>query len=227
MRLLLTLVASAGLYPAVAAAQASPTWPDGVDLGPPVAPARPTSSERQLAPTAPIPWAVRHPPIVSATITPFAIPWHIFEITRPNLYPIFAMALELRAHPSLGIAVMGLADDETNTNGSVTSHDTFYEIGVEPRWYPMGHFRGLMAGAALHYFRLHMILTDVYTGSSPWPFDFAGYTYGAFAGYKYTALIGFTVEVKGGFAYVKRTMSDSGPHPDFVPITDVKIGWSF
>jgi len=170
---------------------------------------------------------VRHPPIVSATITPFSIPWHIFELTAPDIFPIVAMAVELRAHPRLGVAVMGLAGDQTDTGMWVTSHKTFYEFGVEPRWYPMGHFRGLMAGAALHYFRMRMLLTDVFDGSKWPPFDFAGYTYGAFAGYKYTTLIGFTVEAKGGYAYVQRTMSDSGPHPDFVPITDVKVGWSF
>jgi len=165
--------------------------------------------------------------ILSATITPLALPWEIFELTRPDMFAIVALSLELRAHPRLGIAVMGLAGDETDTGRWAKSHETFYEIGVEPRWYLRGGFRGPMVGAALHYFRMHVILTDNFYGDDSL-YDFAGYTYGPFFGYKYTAPIGFTVEVKGGFEGVKRTMTDGDPHhPRIVPMTDAKVGWSF
>ena len=207
VRLLFALVAGAGLFPAVAAAQ--PYFPP----------------EGQSPPTAaPVP---RPPDILSATFTPLAVPWHIFEVTRPDIFPIVALSLELRAHPRLGIAVMGLAGDETDTGPYVKSHEVFYEIGVEPRCYLLGGFRGLMAGAALHYFRVHMSLIDNYYGFEYGPYAFAGYTYGPFVGYKYTAHFGFTFEVKAGFEVIERTMSDAGNHPNILPITDAKVGWSF
>jgi hypothetical protein len=165
--------------------------------------------------------------ILSATFTPLALPWEIFELTRPNVFAILAVSLELRAQPRLGIAVMGLAGDETDTNIFVKSHGTFFEIGAEPRWYLRGGFRGWMAGAALHYFRMHIVITDLYDGFDYTPFDFAGYALGAFFGYKYTAQNGFTVEAKTGLEAIKRTMSDRGSHPNILPITDVKVGWSF
>jgi hypothetical protein len=178
-----------------------------------------------LPPAAATPPSPRRPAFLSATITPLALPWEIFDLTAPDVFAIVAVSLELRAHPNLGIAFMGLAGDETNTYVDVKSHETLFEIGVEPRWYLRGGFRGWMAGAALHYFRMHSVLTDNY--GFDLPFDFAGYTYGPFFGYKYTAPIGFTVEAKVGFEAIKRTMSDSGSHPDILPITDAKVGWSF
>lgn len=218
MRFLLALVASAGLFPTVVAAEPAP----------PTAAPPPTSPEGQLPPAAATPPAPspRRPAFLSATITPLALPWEIFDLTAPDVFAIVAVSLELRAHPNLGIAFMGLAGDETNTYLDVKSHETFFEIGVEPRWYLRGGFRGWMAGAALHYFRMHSVLTENNSGGDL-PFDFAGYTYGPFFGYKYTAPIGFTVEAKVGFEAIKRTMSDSGSHPEILPITDAKVGWSF
>jgi hypothetical protein len=240
MRFLLALVASAGLFPAVAAAQVAPpaaplppTWPDGASpsaapsaqAAPPGARPPPTLPDRPPPPAAATPALPRRLAVLSATITPLATPWELFEITRPSLFPVAALSLELRAHPRLGIAVMGMAGDNTDTNGDVKNHDTLYEIGAEPRWYLSGGFRGAMAGIAVHYFRMHMVLTDP-SGLFA-PFDFAGYTYGPFLGYKYTAAIGFTVEAKVGAELIKRTLSDRGSHPDILPMTDVKVGWSF
>jgi hypothetical protein len=217
MRLLLALALGAGLFPAVVAAQPAPP-------GSPSSSARPDGASPPAASPPPAP---RRPAILSVTFTPLALPWEIFELTRPNVFAILAVSLELRAHPKFGIAVMGLAGDETDTFISARSHDTFFEIGAEPRWYLRGDFRGWMAGAALHYFRMHIVVTDLLGGFDYDPFDFAGYALGAFFGYKYTAPIGFTVEVKGGVETIKRTMSDRGSHPDILPITDVKVGWSF
>jgi len=122
--LLRALIGSAWLFPAAVAAQPAPP----ADSPPPTLPAAPSP------PTAPTPPAPRRVAILSATITPLALPWEIFELTRPNVFAIVAVSLELRAHPRLGFAVMGLAGDETDTGRWVKSHETFYEIGVEPRW---------------------------------------------------------------------------------------------
>ena len=206
MRLLLVVVA--GLAPAGVAAQPA--------FGP--------SYDQANPPSEPL----ARPALVSATITPFAVPWEIFELTQPDVFPIVAMSVEVRVvHPSLGVALMGLAGEENDTGTFVNSHETFFEVGAEPRWYFLGGFRGPMAGAALHYFRMHMILTDAVDGRVLPPYEFAGYTYGLFVGYKYTADIGFTVEVKAGVEAVNRTVSDSGPHPTILPMTDAKVGWSF
>src|SRR6266704_2730379 len=120
MRLLLALVASAGLFPTVVAAQPAP----------PAAARPPTSREGRLPPAAATPPSPRRPAFLSATITPLALPWEIFDLTRPDVFAIVAVSLELRAHPKLGIAFMGLAGDETNTYNDVKSQETFVEIGV-------------------------------------------------------------------------------------------------
>lgn len=236
MGLVLTLVASAGLFPVVVTAQTarstappSPTWPDAASsptfAAEPALPAAPPPPTSPGGPSPPAAATPRRLAILAATITPFALPWELFERTGPNL-PIVALSLEFRAHPRVGIAVMGLAGDDSDTGFFVNSHQTFFEIGAEPRWYWGGGFRGWMAGIAVHYFRIHADLTDVTSGDIQL-FDFAGYTYGPFVGYKYTAEIGFTVDAKVGIGAVKRTMSDAGSYRDVIPMTDVKVGWSF
>src|SRR5262249_25520184 len=120
----------------------------------------------------------------------------------------------------------GMAGVNSGSYLDSESRYRFFEIGAQPRWYIQGGFRGWMAGAAVHYFRLHLDITlppDPYV----FAFDFAGYTYGPFFGYKYTSGSGFTVEAKFGMEGIKRTMSDAGQHPDMLPITDLKVGWSF
>src|SRR5689334_11640116 len=145
MRLLVALVVSAGVFPAVVSAQPAPT----AASSPGPLPDRPLPPPPHVVP----PPAPRRLPVFSATITPFALPWEIFELTVPGGFPIVALSFELRAHPRLGIAVMGLGGEQTNSDINFKRHDTFFEWGVEPRFYLLGGFRGLMVGAALHWFR--------------------------------------------------------------------------
>jgi hypothetical protein len=212
MRLLLVLAASAGLLPAAVAAETTPPSAASLaDQGPPP------------AATAPPP---RRTPIFTGLITPFSLPFEIFELTRPDLYPIVGTSIELRLHPRLGIGAMGLAGVHSKTYMDGESHATFYEVGLEPRFYVLGGFRGPTVGAALHYFRMRKVFTDL-DGVLEEADDFAGYTYGPFMGYKYTARVGFTVEIKAGFEFIARTMTGPGSHPNITPMMDGKVGWSF
>ena len=187
--------------------------------------ARAPADSAPASPETPAPARVR---FLSVTATLLTLPGEIMELHH-HLSAIPSLAVELRAHPRVGIAVMGLVGDDTYTPTEFTLHDTFFEFGAEPRFYVLGGFRGLMLGAALHYFGVHRESTahagtaDAYTDS----YDYAGHSYGAFAGYKYTALGGFTFEMKVGFSRVKRTLSDGGPYKEYIPLMDAKVGWSF
>jgi hypothetical protein len=236
---LLVSVGAAGPGGSVAvSASVLGTFPDAPESGPTspppappgavsAAPGLPSAPAQGAAPgQAAAPQAAERPrrvPVVSLTITPFYNAWELFELTRPDLFPIVAMSVELRAvHPNLGIELVGLVGDyDTTTMYSGALKSVFYELGAEPRVYPFGNFRsGMIVGGALRYFREHLTIGGA-------PFDFAGYVFGPFVGYKHTTRLGFTVEVKGGIAYVDRTMSDQGKHTNMLPLSDVKIGWSF
>ena len=142
-----------------------------------------------------------------------------------------SLSVEVRAHPRLGVAVIGHAgvDSYTSSQYNYTDHARLFEIGAEPRYYFSGAFRGATLGAAVHYFRMHIDLTQDPGTPDAFilPFDFAGYGYGWFAGYKFTAQNGFTADLKFGMLGIHRTMSDEGRHADIVPLIDAKIGWSF
>ncbi len=209
-----------------AAAQTAP--PVATPVAPPAAPpaARAPADSTPASPAPPAPARVR---FLSVTATLLTLPGEIMELHH-HLSVIPSLAVELRVHPWVGIAVMGLVGDDTYTPTEFTIHNTFFEVGAEPRFYVLGGFQGLMLGAALHYFFLHTEATlhagtpDAYTDAM----DYAGYGYGPFAGYKYTSRAGFTFEMKVGFTRVKRTLSDGGPYKkDYVPLMDAKVGWSF
>jgi len=226
------LVVGVCVFGSTAGAQTVPTT-KGYPPPPPTAayPPPPGIGPTPVDSPQPIP-AAQPPPrvrVVSLTATPLPIASEILNL-HPYLSFVPSVSLEVRAHPTVGIAVTGLAGDDTSTTtGGPRDHSRFWMIGAEPRFYPTGNFCGPMVGAALHYFRLHMTLdldpsrpnTDVL------PFYFSGYSYGFFAGYKFVSRHGFTVEAKGGV--VRRTLTDAGDPDEHegLLLVDARIGWSF
>jgi hypothetical protein len=171
------------------------------------------------------PEAVR-PRRLSVTITPFYPAWELFDLVGDD-FPVFELAAEIRVHEKVGIALMVAGAAHSGSFTGVTTRDLAFEAGAEPRWYAFGDFRhGMQLGVELRYFRMSSVLTFVPDGGQL-PFHFEGYLAGPFLGYKYTADVGFTVEAKLGFVARDLTMSDAGDHPNVLPITDLKIGWSF
>jgi hypothetical protein len=221
MRVVLGLALGACLFGSNAAAQTAP--PVAPPAGPP--PGRAPADSAPASPAPPAPARVR---FLSVTATLLTLSGEIMGLHH-HLSVVPSLAVELRAHPWVGIQVMGLVGDDTYTPTEFTIHNTFFEVGAEPRFYVLGGFQGLMLGAALHYFFLHREATahagtpDAYTDS----YDYGGHSYGPFAGYKYTSRAGFTFEMKVGFSHVKRTLSDGGPYKTTVPLMDAKVGWSF